>query len=433
MTVLPDPCDSAQLDGLSVCLVGINYAPETTGIAPYTTAMAHALSDAGAQVHVITGLPHYPQWSVTDTSYRHGRRWKEKIDGIRVTRIRHAVPRTPNLWGRARLESSFLPAATAAVLRDRSDVIVAVSPGLSGVGAAMLGARGRAVGVVVQDLVGNGAGQSGTTHHGVGAAIAKVEYAALRRASLIGVVTPRFGDVLQLGGVAVERLVALPNFTHIVGVSASRSQARSRLGWRDDVLTVVHTGNMGAKQGLTSVVAAARLAAERGDEVEFVLLGEGSRRAALAELASGVPTLRIAAPLSCEDYPYALAAADILLVNELPGVAEMSMPSKVTSYCAARRPLIAAVADGGITHSVLADAGAAHLVAPGDAAALLAGVERVAGDADLQRRLVGKAAELHTVQFSAHAAVARYRSFVADLGAVRAPGPTVGAEQRASG
>jgi colanic acid biosynthesis glycosyl transferase WcaI len=422
MTVQPEPRDLGPLDGLTVCLVGINYAPETTGIAPYTTAMAHALSDAGAQVHVITGLPHYPQWSLSDTSYRHGRRWEEQIDGIRVTRVRHAVPRTPDLLGRARLESSFLLAATASVLRDRSDVLVAVSPSLSGVGAAMLGARGRPFGVVVQDLVGNGAGQSGTTHHGVGTAIARLEYAALRRAALVGVVTPRFGEVLQGGGVALERLVALPNFTHITGVSASRSSARRRLGWREAVLTVVHTGNMGAKQGLENVVAAARLAAERGENVVFVLLGEGSRRAALTELASGVPTVRFAAPLSREDYPYALAAADILLVNERPGVSDMSMPSKVTSYCAARRPIIAAVSDGGITHSVLAEAEAAHMVAPGDAAALLAGVARVAGDTDLGRRLVEKAAELHTTQFSVGAAVTRYQSFVAELAVRRTPG-----------
>jgi colanic acid biosynthesis glycosyl transferase WcaI len=424
MTVQPEPRDLGPLVGLSVCLVGINYAPETTGIAPYTTAMAHALSGAGSRVHVITGLPHYPQWSVTDMSYRHGRRWEERIDGIRVTRVRHAVPRMPNLAGRARLESSFMWAATASVLRDRSDVIVAVSPSLSGVGAALVGARGRAVGVVVQDLVGNGAGQSGTTHHGVGTAIARLEYAALRRAALVGVVTPRFGEVLRGGGIEVERLRALPNFTHIVGVSASTSSARRRLGWREDVLTVVHTGNMGAKQGLTSVVAAARLAAERGENVEFVLLGEGSRRAALAELAKGVPTVRIAAPLSREDYPYALAAADILLVNERPGVSDMSMPSKVTSYCAARRPIVAAVSEGGITHSVLVEAEAAHVVAPGDAAALLAGVARVAGDTALGRRLVEKAAELHTTQFSVRAAVTRYQSFVAELAGGRAPEPS---------
>ena len=41
-----------------VCLVGINYAPETRGIAPYTTAMARAWADAGAVVDVVTGVPH---------------------------------------------------------------------------------------------------------------------------------------------------------------------------------------------------------------------------------------------------------------------------------------------------------------------------------------------------------------------------------------
>ncbi len=58
-----------SLSELSVCVVGINYAPDTTGIAPYTTALASALHTAGAAVHVITGIPHYPQLVFADGGY----------------------------------------------------------------------------------------------------------------------------------------------------------------------------------------------------------------------------------------------------------------------------------------------------------------------------------------------------------------------------
>ncbi len=50
----------ASLTGRRITVVGINYAPEPSGIAPYTTALARALSEAGAAVHVITGLPQLP-------------------------------------------------------------------------------------------------------------------------------------------------------------------------------------------------------------------------------------------------------------------------------------------------------------------------------------------------------------------------------------
>jgi hypothetical protein len=42
---------------LRVLVVGLNYAPEHTGIAPYTTGMARGLAQAGHQVHVVAGYP----------------------------------------------------------------------------------------------------------------------------------------------------------------------------------------------------------------------------------------------------------------------------------------------------------------------------------------------------------------------------------------
>ena len=65
-----------ELDGASICVVGINLAPETTGIAPYTTALALTLAAAGASIHVVTGIPHYPQWTISDERYRTGRVWR---------------------------------------------------------------------------------------------------------------------------------------------------------------------------------------------------------------------------------------------------------------------------------------------------------------------------------------------------------------------
>ncbi|OUE08998.1 putative glycosyl transferase [Clavibacter michiganensis] len=348
---------SQDLGGLTVCLVGINYWPETTGIAPYTTAMAEALTDAGASVHVITGIPHYPQWKLQDERYAEGRRWEEMRDGVRITRVRHSIPETPDLVGRAKLESSFLQGALREVRRDTSDIVIAVTPSLAGLAAGALGHGRRPFGVLVQDLTGNAAGESGTTGGRASRLIASGEYALLRRADRIGVITPRFGDLLIEQGIEEQCISGLPNFTHITPVDVSAATARTRLGWTDDAFTVVHTGNMGMKQGLESVVEAARLSDTRDLGIEFVLVGDGNQRAALEEQGAGIRSLRFVPPLDGDDYPYALAAADALLLNEKPGVREMSMPSKLTSYTSSRRPIIAAVEDGGITRASCASTG----------------------------------------------------------------------------
>src|SRR4051812_28645577 len=49
---------------VKVLVVGLNYRPEPTGIAPYTAAFCEGLVERGHQVRVLTTMPHYPEWRV---------------------------------------------------------------------------------------------------------------------------------------------------------------------------------------------------------------------------------------------------------------------------------------------------------------------------------------------------------------------------------
>ncbi|WP_240646012.1 glycosyltransferase [Georgenia sp. SYP-B2076] len=404
-----------EASGERILVVGINYSPEATGIAPYTTAMADSLAEGGARVRAITGIPHYPQWRVTDRRYRSGRRWRERLGSVEITRVAHSVPARATLLGRMRMEAEFFIRATREVRADDSNAIIAVTPSLSGAAAAFVGARGRPVGVVVQDMTGAGAGESGTTGRRLARLISHGEHALMRRAAVVGVITPRFGDLLRQHGVAGRRIMDLSNFTHIDPVNMNRMKARQRLGWPQGGTLVVHTGNMGMKQGLESVVEAARVAQEKGLDVTFVLVGDGNQRDDLELLGRNVRNLRFVDPVSAEEYPYVLAAADVLLLNERPGVLQMSLPSKLTSYVSARRPVLAAVERSGITRAVLEEDSAAALVEPGDAVALLAHVERLMADDQRRADLVEAAAAMGARRYGREAAARRYRDFARRL------------------
>src|SRR4029453_12803374 len=104
---------------------------------------------------------------------------------------------------------------------------------------------------------------------------------------------------------------------------SSRTYMRRQLGWRDDVMVVLHAGNMGVKQALENVVEASRVADERDEPVLFVLMGDGSQRAELEAMGTN-RCLQIIDPLPVESFSDALGAADALLVNERLGVTEMS-------------------------------------------------------------------------------------------------------------
>lgn len=404
-----------DLSGLSVCVVACHYKPETTGSAPYNTMLVETLLDAGATVDVVAGVPHYPQWKVTEPKYRHGVRWKETDGGAKLLRVRHAVPSKPDLVGRARQESSFVALATPYVLASKAQIVVTVTPLLGAMLAAQLGRRGRPMGVIVHDLNGNGAEQSGTAPGRAAEAVGAVEYRLLAKATRVGIITPRFARALTANGVDPDRISRLPIFTHVDSTALSPQQARKQLGWAEAGTTVVHTGNMGAKQGLEHAVAAARAADSSGMDVRFVFVGDGNQRALLESHATGLRNVTFVPPVSEEDYPVVLAAADVLLLHEKPGVTEMSLPSKLTSYVTARRPILAAVEDDGITKALLDSHSAAMTTPSGDVDALLTSLRQLAADPTMAHSLVEGAAKMGAAEFSAEDGRKGFREFVAGL------------------
>lgn len=384
----PPPATIPELVGRHVAVVGINYSPEVTGIAPYTTAMAEHLAGSAASVTVLTGTPHYPHWTVP-AEYR----WSLRSGGTsapapgagvpRVRRLRHFVPRSQSVLRRGLYEATFFANARTVRLPRPPQLVVSVTPSLGGAlaGASLARRHGAPLLIVVQDLLGKAAAQSGMSGGGrVADATAAIEGYALRRADRVAVVSDSFRSQVERYGVPPERVGLLRNWTHIVPATQTVHGARARLGWPADRFIVAHTGNIGLKQDLGNVVAAAGKLAG-GDGIEFVIVGDGSQRAAVRGLAGGMPNVRFVDPLSEDEYPLALAAADLLLVNERPGVAEMSLPSKLTSYFSAGRPVLAAVEGAGATATELSrTGGAAVLVPPGDPDALVTAVRALRDD-----------------------------------------------------
>ena len=372
------PFMTSALHERSVTVVGIYYAPDSTGIAPYTTDFCRTLADAGASVHAIVGFPHYPRWRL-EPAYRRRLVVREVEAHVAVTRVRHSVPRRQNVLTRGLYELSFRVASgmVARTRGRRPDAVIGITPSLAGaITARSFASRvGAPWGVVVQDLVGLAAGQSGVRGGGrVGAAVARVEVDILRSADLVAVITDAFATRLVTAGIDEGRIVRLPNYAHITDTTVPASEARATLGWPADLRVVLHTGNMGLKQDLGNVVAAARAARDCCPDVLFILLGDGSTRRELEERARDLPNLRFVGPVPTADYPLTLAAADCLLVNERATVLDMSLPSKLTSYFSAGRPVVAATHRHGATAAEVTKSRAGLVVEPGRPEALLSEV-----------------------------------------------------------
>jgi colanic acid biosynthesis glycosyl transferase WcaI len=345
---------------MRVSLICLNYPPEPTGISVYTGALAEDLVERGADVRVITGVPHYPQWHVYDG---YGKSCIETSDRLTVARRRHSVPANPQLVNRLGMELTFGLNAVAAHW-NKPDVVVLVSPALFssilvGLKAAL---RRRPVVVWVQDIYSLAISQTGRAGSVGSKLLAWAEKALLKRAAAVVVIHERFKRYLVTElAVDPEKVSVIRNWCHIDNVPSlplsRRTEMRRQLGWRDDVTVLLHAGNMGAKQALGNVVEASRVADQRGEPLLFVLMGEGSQRAELEAMGTN-RCLQIIDPLPLESFPVLLRAADALVVNERGGVTEMSVPSKLTSYFTTGRPIIAATDAESVTAEELELSGA---------------------------------------------------------------------------
>lgn len=367
---------------MRINVISICYWPERTGIGPYSAGTAEYLARHGDDVTAVVGVPHFPEWK-KDSSF--SAPTPERRGGVRILRFEHFIPSQHNAIQRARYELSFFLSVAKSPRLPPADVTVAVMPNVAAAYIALVRRRtGGAYGVIVQDVSSQAAAQSGTPGGGVASRLtAIVEGAALRRAAFVGVVSSAFAAPLTGMGVRADRLITVPNWTRLAPPTRCRAEVREMLGWHPETTVALHAGNMGRKQGLETVVDGARAAGVSGAPVEFVLMGAGNQRSHLEKYAEGVPRLRFLPSQPDDLFADVLAAADVLILSERSSVQDMSLPSKLTSYFGAGRPVVGSVPATGSSAAELERAGAGVIVEPESPSALLSAVVELRSNSEL--------------------------------------------------
>ncbi|MFC7574211.1 glycosyltransferase family 4 protein [Klenkia terrae] len=260
------------------------------------------------------------------------------------------------------------------------------------------------------------AGRDGTGRGLLTRATAWLEIALLKRADSISVIHEVFRRRLVEAGIAPNRIEVIPNWSHVyVPEDVDVPAVRARLGWGPDEVIALHAGNIGVKQGLDGLVDVARLADQRGSRVRVVVMGDGSQRAHVMALGADVDRLTFLAPLPDGEFETALAAADVLVLHEKPGLVEMSVPSKLTSYFTAGRPVVAATDPRSGASSLMAAAGAGRSTSAGDAAAILDSIEQVAADPAASTAMGARGRVYAAEHLTSAASLRRYTCWVHQL------------------
>lgn len=380
---------------MRILLHGINFAPELTGVGKYTGEMAEWLAARGHEVRVVTAPPYYPEWQVR-AGYRAGRYSVGTWRGARVWRCPLWVPARPGGLKRLLHLAGFAASSFPVMFRQifwRPDVVWVVEPPLFCAPTALLVARlsGARAWLHVQDYELDAAFELGLLKGGrLRRAVTACEQKLMRRFDRVSSISQRMLERAQAKGVDAQRLVPFPNWVDIAAVTPADgpNPFRAELGIAPEAIVALYSGTMGRKQGLEVLAqAASRLQSAPG--LVFVFCGSGAGREGLETQCEGLPNVRFLDLQPFERLGALLGMADIHLLPQQAGAADLVMPSKLTGILASGRPVVATCSEGTELARVVQDRGL--VVLPGDAAALVSAIRKLAHNRDLRTRLGGNA------------------------------------------
>lgn len=324
-----------------------NYAPELTGIGKYNGEMGAWLAARGHEVRVITTPPHYPAWKIWN-GYRSTRYSHEVRDGVDVYRAPTWIPK--RLTGLKRIihllsfAISSIPLLIAQ-LRWRPDVIFLTEPPLACaintiIFAKLVGARSV---LHIQDYEVDAAFDLGIIRGDRSRRlIERFERFIISRFDVVSSISHRMVFRAISKGVEKQRTAYFPNWVDVSAIFPFNgpNKFRQLVGAGAGDTVALYSGNMGKKQGLETLAEAAKLLRDVGG-IRFVFCGEGAGRADFEMACVGLPNVTF---LDLQPLPLLnelLGSANVHLLPQKAGAADLVMPSKLTGMLSSGRCVVA--------------------------------------------------------------------------------------------
>jgi colanic acid biosynthesis glycosyl transferase WcaI len=417
-----------RLVALNILLYGINYAPEPVGIGKYSGELGSWLAARGFSVRVITAPPYFPGWQVA--AGHRNRYGLEQREGLRVRRCPLWVPRRPSGLTRLLHLASFAFSSLGpllAQLRWRPDVVITVAPAFFCAPGALL--FGRLCGrrtitwLHIQDFELDAAFELGMLKGRWLRGLAEAwERRTIRGFDRVSSISAAMVKRIQSKGVASSRCVLLPNWVDLESISPQQDPTRLKNPYRQefgiapDQVVLMYSGSMNKKQGLDLLVEVIHQLADL-PQLVWLLAGEGPTKADLVRATEGFSQV-IHLPLQPEERMNDwLNAADIHLLPQKAGAADLVLPSKLLGMLASGRPVVATSTPGSELAQLAAEAGACTI--PGDANAFADALRQLIVDPE-QRLMAGKRArKLAEERFGKDAVLERFERNLLSLVASR--------------
>ena len=376
---------------MRILIVSQYFWPETFRI----NDLALGLKQRGHAVEVLTGMPNYPGGKLYP-GYRACSPATESYEGIPVMRV-PVFPRGPaRNWRLALNYASFaMSASLLGPLRcaGKYDVIFVYEPspitvGLPGI--VLKAIKQAPLLFWVQDLWPESLSATGAVSSPRMLRLVRrlVDF-IYRRCDRVLVSSQGFTGHVLASGIDGGRVVHFPNWAEslyqpLTAVPASVQQEMP------DGFKVMFAGNIGSAQSFATILdAAERLKSHR--DIQWVILGDGNMRswvAAEARRRGLEGQVHLPGSRPTDTMPGYFAAAQVLLVTlKADPVFALTVPSKIQSYLACGKPVIAALNGEGAR--IVTESAAGISCAAEDPDQLAAAVLALYGMSGAQRLAMG--------------------------------------------
>ncbi len=384
--------------------------------------LAEGLAKMGHEVTVLTGQPNYPSGRFFD-GYGFFGRTSERYGGVRIVRV-PLIPRGNG--GGFRLALNFVSFALFASLfapllvLGKFDAILVYEPSPVTVGlpALVMKVIKRApVLFWVQDLWPESLSATGAVSSPwILRRVESLVRFIYRGCDCILVQSRAFIDRVGNLGVHPGHILYFPNSAESLYCPVDRGDARTS-GMLPEGFRIMFAGNIGAAQSFETILAAAETLRDC-HRLQWIILGEGRQSGWVRGEISRRRLDRCVHMLGqhpMESMPDWFAQADLMLVTlRKDPIFALTIPSKIQSYMACGRPILAALDGEGAR--VVEEASAGLVVPAEDAKALAEAVIRLSKMSREEREMMGQNGRRYFLQeFERGMLLARLDSWIKQL------------------
>ncbi|MGC4130449.1 MAG: glycosyltransferase family 4 protein [Bergeyella sp.] len=354
--------------------------------------IALGLKEKGHHVSILTGLPNYPQGSFFD-----GYSFKSKDEtwnGMKIYRSK-LIPRGNNPVSLFINYFSFVVFGWLKVNRIKEEfdsiLVFETSPVTVGIPAIHASKKFKVPYYFwVQDLwPASLTAAGGVTNPLVLTFFDSITRWIYRKSKKVLVQSEAFVDYIKKQDVPEDKIIFYPNTTEEFYQVKQASEKYQNLLPKG--FNIMFAGNFGEAQSLNTLVEAAEIVKNKGINVNWVLLGDGRSKAALEKQIEEkkLDNFHMLGSFPGTEMPDFFACADVLLASLKDDyIFTLTIPSKIQSYMACGKPLLASLNGEGANIVKKAECG--YTSDAGDAEVLAENVIKMVNSTPEERQKMGE-------------------------------------------